>query len=118
MEIFVYGWCFHPSPEPLGWLLGCALLALDSLDQTTGDLITAGNPHRSEQKQVRAPRRNGAHATATHHPPTAGEAANVHKDRSRAPRPAGQAGLYLAAGTLDRSTRHLATLASGALPLV
>ncbi len=57
-------------------------------------------------------------ATATDHPQAAGETANVHQDRSPAPGPAGQARSYLAAGPLDRATRHTSQVASGALSLV
>jgi putative transposase len=40
----LYGWCFYLSLAAEGWLLGCALLSLCSLDQTAHFLLAAPNP--------------------------------------------------------------------------
>ncbi len=112
---FLYGSYFHHSPAVEGWLLACALLSLDSLDQTTRDLLAAPNPGRSWQKQVRAYRRKCPVATTTHHPQAAGETARMHEKRSLTPRPLGKNGSNLAAVSLDRATRYPAPVASGAL---
>ena len=50
MEKRVYGWCFYPSQAGEGSLLGCALLALDSLDETALFFIATWNSRRSWQK--------------------------------------------------------------------
>jgi hypothetical protein len=78
----LYDWYFDPSPVAQGWLLGCALLSLYSLDQPTRDLFAAGHPHRSWQKQVRAHRGKRALTPTTHHAHATGETAYVHQDRS------------------------------------
>jgi hypothetical protein len=101
---FLYGSYFHLSHAVEGWLLACALLSLDSLDQTTRDLLAAPNPGRPWQKLVRAYRRKCPLATATHHPQAAGETARMHEKRSLTPRPLGKNGSNLAAVSLDRAT--------------
>ena len=68
MEKLFYGWCFDPSPAPLGGLLACALLLLCSLDETLLDLLAARNPHRPREKQVSAHRGKRALTPTTHHP--------------------------------------------------
>jgi hypothetical protein len=106
MEKLFYGWCFDPSPAPLGGLLACALLLLCSLGETAHILLAAPNSGRPSPKQVRAGGGKRSLATATHHPQTAGEPASMHEHGSRAPRPLGKAGSYLAECPFARSTRH------------
>jgi SAM-dependent methyltransferase len=72
---------------------------LDSLDQTARDILAAGHPHRLWKKQIPAYRGKRAPTPTTHHTQAAGETASMHEHRSPAPRPAGQAGSDLAAGS-------------------
>ncbi len=111
-----YGSCFSLSPAAEASLLGYALLSLCLLDETAQDLLAACDSHRFWQKQVRDHRGKRSFTPTTHRSQARGETANVHQDRPHTPRPAGQAGSYLAAGPLDRATRHPTALASGALP--
>jgi len=110
---FLYGWCCDTSPAAEGWLLGCSLCSLYSLDKTVRDLIAARNPHRPWEKQVPAHRGKCALTTTTHRSQAAGETATHHQDRSHPPRPAGQAGSCLAAGSGDRATRDEARAGIG-----
>src|SRR5260221_12728887 len=99
-----------------GLLFGCASLSLCTLDETCNSLLPDRIAHRPWQKQVPTYRGKRSLAPPTHHPPTAGETASMHENRSRAPCPAGQVGSNLAADPLHRSARDPAALASGALP--
>src|SRR5215472_14684478 len=99
-------------------MLGCALLWLDSLDQTTGDLLAAGHPHRPWQKQVRADRGKRSLTTPTHRSQAASETASMHENRSPPSHPTDQAGSDLETSALHRSARYPTALASGALSLV
>src|SRR5215472_7097063 len=114
---FLYGSCFHHSPAAEGWLLGCTLISFCSLDQTARDLLTAGYPRGSWQKQVRAHRRKCPLASTTHYSQAPGEAPSMHQNGSHAPGPTGQARSDLETDALHCSARDVTALASGALAL-
>ena len=119
MEMLLeYGSCFETSSAAEDWLLGCALLSLDSLDQTALDLLTAGNSCRPWPEQVGTDRRKCPLTSTTDHPPASGEAAGMYQNGSSAPRAFSKAGSSVASGPGDRATRYPAQMASGALSLV
>src|SRR5579863_9292596 len=62
-----------------------------SLDQTTRDLIAAGNSHRSRPKQVRTDRRNCPLTPTTDYPQAPDETARMDENRSHPARPVGPA---------------------------
>jgi hypothetical protein len=89
-----------------------------SLDHTTHFLLAPWNTRRSCQKQIGAHGRKCALTTTTHHSQASGETACMHEDRSHPPRTFSKGCSGVEANALHRSTRNLAALASGALPLV
>ena len=93
-------------------LLGYVQLSLCSLHKTAHFLVAARITRRSWQKQVPAHRGKGPLTPTAHYSPSTGETTGLHQGRSNAPRPAGQVGSHMAAGSCDCSTRHTAVVAS------